>query len=218
MSRRYIAPPSEETKRAQLSIDFGDREAPVAPIAVAPTAFSQAATAEILPPASHADSDAYPLSSGQREHEYLERRAARYEDRCFRAAVVFGWFAFLTLLAEAGLKVAEAALAKYGAPDLEDARLIPGVVAAIAIISAFVTLYYGLRIRQHRPQLALRLIRGSLSGLAAEAMLYCGIALLVLVFVVIVYVSFADIIYLARYIFEHIVYVLDGWEPSWNST
>ena len=213
---RTLPPPSAETKKAQLALPFDDGPR-VAAIEVDQRA-GHTEVEVILPRAAarqltaERETDDDPRTDGQLEHAYLSEQAARYEDRCFKAAGRFSAAAVLTVLARAGVDLSGVVLAKFGLPEIEDTRLLPGMLGAITVVYAFVTLYYGLRIRQHRPQRQLRLLGWSAAGFAAEAMLVLGVLLLVTLLAIAVYVSFADILFMATYLFDHNVYTLEGWD------
>ena len=229
MPRRYIAPPSAETKSAQLPLLLGDEPphplpapAPASPIAITAESSNQlddlhsAISAALVPVDDETqvgDEDAFHPTEGQLEHAFLVHQADKYQERCLRALTIFFVAASLTIFAKAGLPISEVVLEKYGLPATDNTRLLQGMLGAITVICGFVVVYFALRIRQHSPQRNLGVIvRSSLEGQLAGGMLVIAVVLLTAMFAVVVYLSFTDVIFMVTYLFNHNTYTLDGWD------
>ena len=130
MPRRYIAPPSVETKSAQLPLLLGDepsRQLPApttaSPIAITAESSSQlddlhstisAALVPVDDETQVADEDAFHPTEGQLEHAFLAHQADKYQERCLRALTIFFVAACLTIFATAGLPISEVVVQNTG--------------------------------------------------------------------------------------------------------
>ncbi|NOU08171.1 MAG: hypothetical protein HOO99_18510 [Hyphomicrobiaceae bacterium] len=194
--------------RSQLSFDFGLKEfAEVETIAE-----SRIEVLAPLSPTSDAVSAAL-ANDGAEEHKFLVHQADKYEDRAFKALVALIAAASLTVMAKSGIPLPSAFSDKVGIPQLNNLRLLSGILAGGTIIFALALTYFALRIRQHSPQLKLRLVQNSIPGQVAQVLLWmCGLFLAAVVFAI-VYISWRDIFYVMMYVVDRQRFVLDGWDP-----
>jgi hypothetical protein len=119
----------------------------------------------------------------------------------------------LTVFANAGIPISQAILEKLGLPAISNPRLLAGMLGTATVIFAIIIGYYTLRVRQHSPQLKLSLAHRAMSARLARALFVLGVVLLVAMFVVVLYLTSRDILYLVTYFYDRSVYIMDGWEP-----
>jgi hypothetical protein len=153
------------------------------------------------------------FSDGNLEHRYLVHRADRYEDRLFKAVVAYLCACGLVVVLKAGLPIAQALLHRYDLPPLDE-RLLTGFFGAAAFILGGVILYCLARVRQYTPQYDLKLVGRTWEFNVAQTLGFAWAALLAAVFVLVIYLSLRDIVYMVWYLFENIVYTLRGWDPD----
>lgn len=154
-------------------------------------------------------------SDGQREHAFLLHQADKFEQRALRIKVLFVAAVILSVLSKAGVPVATALLKQYGLPTATNLSLVTGLMAGIAILFAAALLRYELESRAYALQIQLNMNLGPRSLLWRVAAGFAAFenVLLVMCFVLLLYVSVSDLLYVFTYIHDHVRYVLDGWEP-----
>lgn len=194
----------------QLSFDF-DARVPAKDVPAEPVV---TATIEILPPETKPEPQTYFAPSlGQVERQFLQRQIDKYEDRALRAIWAFVIATCLAVFVKGGIPVSQAILEKLGLPAVNNARLLAGMLGAASVVFAILTVYYALRRWQHSPQLELVLLRKSLAGKFVRLFFAIFVLLLVAMFVVVIYLTGRDILYMVTYLWDRQWYIMDGWEP-----
>lgn len=207
--RKRKASPSAST--LQLSFDFGGELVEAKPsYEIVPQE-----KIEALPPVSAEanTSIAATVTDGAEENRYLLHQSDKYEERALKTLVLFIVAAAATVLAKSGIPLPTAIPGKIGLPPISNVRLLCGISASATVLFAVALAYFALRMRQHSPQLRLKLIQRTWAGYIAQYLLAVCVLFICAILLAVLILAGPDLIYLMTYIVDRQLYVLDGWEP-----